>query len=130
VHARVCLFASARNLLLSLIRMDADERAIYYYLKSRRPKSVPARDISRHVGSKRRFRYSPEWANPVLLRMVERAILQTCPDGSYCLKPVPQKDTQGKRWASSEIAEILRASGKVFHNLMTAEDEDKYYETL
>ena len=40
--------------------MDADERAIYYYLKIRRPGFVPARDISRHVGSKRKCRYNPD----------------------------------------------------------------------
>ena len=68
--------------------MDAVEREIYHYLKSRRPKTVPARDINRHVGGKRRFRYNPDWANPVLLRMVERNILETDSDGSYRLKPI------------------------------------------
>jgi hypothetical protein len=110
--------------------MDADERAIYYYLKSRRPKSVPDRDIGRHVGGKRRFRYNPEWAKPVLLRMLERGILETDTEGSYRLKPKPRQDTPGKRWASPEIAKILEASGKGFDNLITAEDEDEYYLNL
>ncbi len=110
--------------------MDADERAIYYYLKPRRPKFVPARDISRHVGSKRRIRYNPDWARPVLLRMIERGILETDVEGSYRLKPMPRKDPQGKRWASPAIAEILKASGKEFDNLLTVEDEDDYYDKL
>ena len=110
--------------------MDADERAIYYYLKSRRPKAVPARDISRHVGSKRRFHYNPEWASPVLLRMVERGVLETEATGCYRLKPIPPRDTRGKRWASREIVEILKASGKEFDTLLTPEDEDDYYERL
>ncbi len=110
--------------------MDAAEREIYHYLKSRRPKSVPARDISRHVGSKRKFRYNPDWAKPVLLRMVERGILETDAEGSYRLKPIPRKDTEGKHWASPAIAEILKASGKAFDNLITAEDEDEYYDKL
>ena len=110
--------------------MDAVEREIYHYLKSRRPKTVPARDINRHVGGKRRFRYNPDWANPVLLRMVERNILETDSDGSYRLKPIPRQDAEGKRWASPAIAELLKASGKEFDNLITLENEDDYYDKL
>ena len=110
--------------------MDADERAIYYYLKSRRPNAVPTRDISRHVGGKRKFRYNPEWAKPVLLRMVERAILETDAEGSHQLKPMPRKKTEGKRWASPHIAELLKASGKAFKDVITVDDEDDYYDKL
>jgi hypothetical protein len=110
--------------------MDAAERDIYHYMKSRRPKSVPARDINRHVGGKRKYRYNPDWARPVLLRMVERGILETDAEGSYRLKPIPPEDTKGKRWASPEIAELLQASGKAFDTLMTAEYEDAYYDKL
>ena len=110
--------------------MDADERAIYYYLKSRRPKTVPDRDIGRHVGGKRKSRYNPEWAKPVLLRMIERGILETDAEGSYRIKPMPRKDTPGKRWASPQFTEILKASGREFSNRITAEDEDEYYDKL
>jgi hypothetical protein len=110
--------------------MDAAEREIYYYLKSRRPRAVPARDINRHVGNKRRFRYNPDWAQSALLRMVDRGILETDAEGAYRLKPIPPKDTKGKQWASPEIAEILKASGKTFDNLITAEDQDEYYDKL
>jgi hypothetical protein len=110
--------------------MDSAEREIYHYLKSRRPKSVPARDINRHVGSKRRYRYNPDWAQSALLRMVDRGILETDAEGSYHLKPIPRKDTKGKRWASPAIAEILKASGKEFDNLITSEDDDDYYDKL
>ena len=110
--------------------MDAAEREIYHYLKSRRPTAVPARDINRHVGGKRRFRYNPEWATPALFRMVERKILETDAEGFYRLRPIPRKDSEGKCWASPEIAEILKASGKTFDNLITFEDEDDYYDKL
>ncbi len=110
--------------------MDAAEREIYHYLKSRRPKAVHARDINRHVGSKRRFRYNPEWATTALLSMVERGILETDAAGSYQLKPMPPKATAGKRWVSPEIARILKASGKAYDNLITFEDEDDYYDKL
>jgi hypothetical protein len=98
-------------------------------VKSRRPKAVPARDINRHV-NKRKFRYNPDWAKPALLRMVERGILEADAEGSYRLKPIPPKETKGKRWASPEIAELLKASGKGFDNLITAEHEDEYYDKL
>ena len=107
--------------------MDADEREVYYYVKSRRPQIVSERDIGRHVGGKRRFRYNQEWAKPVLLRMIERGILETDAEGNYRLKAMPKKETQGKRWASSQFAEILKASGKGFANLITVDDEDEYY---
>lgn len=110
--------------------MDAVEREIYHYLKSRRPNSVPARDINRHVGGKRRFRYNPDWATATLLGMVERGILETDAEGFYRLKPIPRKDIEGKRWASPAIAEILKASGKAFDNLITSEDDDDYYDKL
>ena len=51
--------------------MDADEREIYYYLKSRRNLFLSAREICRHAGGKNRFRKEPEWAKPVLIRMAE-----------------------------------------------------------
>jgi hypothetical protein len=110
--------------------MDASEREIYYYLKTRRDKFVPARDINRHVGSKRKFRYNSDWAQSALLRMVDRGILETDAEGSYRLKPIPRQDAEGKRWASPAIVEILKASGKAFDNLITPEDEDEYYDKL
>ena len=110
--------------------MDADERAIYYYLKSRRPNSAPVRDIARHVGGRRRFHYAPDWARPVLLRMTERGMVEADATGSYRLSPIPQWFTQGKRWVSSEMAEILKSSGKGFSNPLTPEDEEAYYESL
>ena len=66
----------------------------------------------------------------MLLRLIERGILETDTDGSYRLKPKPRQDTPGKRWASPQFAEILKASGKQFANLITAEDEDEYYLNL
>ena len=109
--------------------MDATERDIYQYLKSRRPKAVAARDINRHVG-RRQFRINTEWATPALFRMVDRGILETDAEGAYRLKPLPRQDTKGKRWASPEISKILKDSGKAFDNLITTEDEDAYYDNL
>jgi hypothetical protein len=110
--------------------MDDVERQIYYYVKSLRPTPAPARDISRRVGSKRRFRYNPQWTNPFLERMVERGILETDADGSYRLKPIPRNHRPEDRWVAPEIAQALAASGKTFQGLILPEDEDEYYEKL
>jgi hypothetical protein len=110
--------------------MDAKERDIYYYLKSRRHEFATVREIGRRASGKRRFRVDPEWAGPVLLGMAERGILESDAEGRYRLKPMPKKITEGKRWASPEIADILKKSGKGFTNLITIEDEDEYYTQL
>jgi hypothetical protein len=110
--------------------MDADERSVYYYVKSQRPRSVPCLEICRHVGGKRRFRYDPSWAQPVLLRLADRGILQNDAAGNYQLKPMPRREVQGRHWVSPAIAEILKASGKEFSNVLVVEDEDEYYDNL
>ena len=110
--------------------MDADERDVYYYMKSNGRDYIPAREICKRVGGRRRFRFSPEWARPVLLRMAERGILEADQEGRYRLKPIPKVDTTGKQWASKTIIELLKKRGKPVDNLMTSVDEDEYYDGL
>jgi hypothetical protein len=110
--------------------VDADEREIYYYVKTRARVFTPARDISRRLGGKRRWRRSPAWAQPVLERMVERGILETDNAEGYRLKPIPNAAIAGKRWLSPELAELFKASGKEFSGVMTCEDADDYYDRL
>jgi hypothetical protein len=110
--------------------MDADEREIYYYLKGRRREFIPIREISRRTGGKRRWRRSPEWARPVVERMAERGILEGGDESGYRLKPKPRAGKTGKLWVSPQLAEILKASGKVFDNVVTDEYDDDYYESL
>ena len=112
--------------------MDADEREIYYYLKSWKHEYISAREISRRAGGKRRFREEAEWAKPVLTRMVERGILETDPAGYYRIKPpVEKKGASLKRWVSPEITRILQQSGKDFGTIVLTEQElDDYYDKL
>ena len=110
--------------------MDADERAIYYYLKSQGRVYVPAREISRRVGGKRRFQHSPEWAGLVLDRMAHRGIVESGEPGRYRIKPIPKKDTRGKVWVTADIAEALKKTGKWRDKLLISENEDEYYERL
>ena len=114
--------------------MDADEREIYYFLKAWRQEFLSSREICRHAGGKRRFRAESEWAKPALLRMVGRGILETDPSGHYRLKPPPMTKAQRqRRWASPQVAKILKSSGRDFsEDIVTIDDKDldDYYDSL
>jgi hypothetical protein len=111
--------------------MDATEREIYYFLKANRPEFITMREISRRTGSKRRRRVSPDWAVPVLEEMVRRGILEKNEAGDFHLKPIPRPDTTGKVWVAPGLAHLLKASGKKFDDrVLTAQDEDEYYDKL
>jgi hypothetical protein len=110
--------------------MDADERQIYHYLKHRKQEFVCLREICRDAGGKRRGRYVPDWAQSVLQRMKERGILDCDGHEGYRLRPLPDKYTKGRLWASPKFAGILQTSGKDFDGLMKFQDEDDYYDKL
>ena len=112
-------------------RMDADEREIYQFLKSRGLEFVHTREICRRAAGKHRFNEDPEWAKPVLVRMADRGILETNATGHYRLKPIPKKN-QGKRWVSPDIAKILKESGVEVEGASeeTATGDDEYYDKL
>jgi len=110
--------------------MDADEREIYHYLKSYRHEYISGREIGRRAGGKRRFAAEPQWAKPVLSRMVERGILETDPAGHFRIRPMGKK-AEKKRWVSPQIQRILQESGKEFTDISVNEDEeDSYYDNL
>jgi hypothetical protein len=110
--------------------MDADEREVYHYLKSWRNQFISAREICRRAGGKKRFYDEPDWAKPVLLRMVEKNILETDAAGSYRLKPVHGKNKRQK-WVAPQIARILKESGKDFDESIKVDDQDfEYYDKL
>jgi hypothetical protein len=110
--------------------MDSEEREIFFYLRDQRDRFVSAVAICRLAGGKHKARATPDWAKPVLLRMVERGILETDETNSYRLKPIPERaDT--KQWISPQIASILKKSGKSFAGLTdNAADEEAYYDKL
>ena len=110
--------------------MDADEREVYLLLKTQPERFVSASSISRHAGGKHRFREFPEWAKPVLLRMLERGILELDTAGNFRLKPMPKSEVH-KRWVAPHIAAILKRSGGKFDHVIKDEDEvDAYYNSL
>lgn len=113
--------------------MDADEREIFYYLRGEQGNYVSAHSISRHAGGKHKYRESPDWARPALLRMAERGILEIGPEGDYRLKPIPVRDPADKsrHWVSPQIAALLRKRNAKFedriHRELAPED---YYDSL
>ncbi|MCL4787659.1 MAG: hypothetical protein KJ070_12830 [Verrucomicrobia bacterium] len=113
--------------------MDADEKEIYYFLKSWTHEFISAREICRRAGGKRRSRTEPDWAKPALLRMVERGILETDAAGHFRLKPPARgREKHKRRWASPQIAQILKSSGRNFDDaiIISDQDLDEYYDGL
>lgn len=111
--------------------MDADEREIYFYLKSFRKEFLSAREVCRRAGGKKRFKFDPDWAKPVLSRMLERGILETDASGHYRIKPYEAERSKGKKWVSPQIQRILQQSGRDFSAIVISEDElDEYYDSL
>lgn len=111
--------------------MDADERDIFLFLKSWGNEFVAGREICRRAGGKKRFQENPEWAKPILTRMVERGVLESNATAHFRIKPVSKKK-KGKRWISPDIAKILKESGV---EVESAGEEagigsDEYYDQL
>jgi hypothetical protein len=110
--------------------VDADEREIYHYLKHRRGEFIPAQEIARRIGGRRRYRANPAWAAPLLARMAERGILDRDDTGRCRIKPLPAQATRGRVWAAPGIADLLKVKGTWGTKLMTPEEEDRYYDDL
>lgn len=110
--------------------MDAEEREIFYFLKSWRNQFVSSREVCRRAGGKKKFQSAPEWAKPLLTRMVERGILETDAAGHYRIRP-PQPKGAMKRWVSPQIAAILRKGGGQGADIVISDsDVDEYYDKL
>jgi hypothetical protein len=102
--------------------MDEDEEEICTYLKTWSGQFVSGREIARKAGGKWRFRDNPIWATPILLRLVEKGILESDSTGYYRLKPKLRK--KPKKWVSPQLKAILEKSGKNFGDLLDADDND------
>ena len=108
--------------------MDIEEREIYLFLKTYGAMHVAAREICRRAGGRRKYDEDHEWAKPILMRMVERGILETNSEGQYRVKPVKKKK-EGK-WVSPDIAKILKESGLDVDATGPENGSDEYYEQL
>jgi hypothetical protein len=110
--------------------MDANEREVYYFLKARKGEFHCTRDICRLAGNKRKARYVPDWAVPVLGRMAERGIIESDGKDGYRLKPIPESESKGKLWVSPAMTKILQQSGKEFDTVRLTDSDDDYYDRL
>src|SRR5262245_60593736 len=103
--------------------MDADERDVCLYLKGWPGQFVSVAEITRRAGGKRRYRDEPNWAVPILTRLVEKGILEADSTGHYRLKARNKKDKK-QRWMSPHIQKILEKSGKGFDQTHQIEADD------
>jgi hypothetical protein len=112
--------------------MDADEREIFEFLKTRSSDFTNAMEICRRAGNKKKFHDDPNWAKPVLQRMEERNILESDQSGRFRIKPVSRKHK--KQWVAPDIAKILAESGVTAEGGVAEEQsgiaEDEHYENL
>jgi hypothetical protein len=102
--------------------MDADERDICNYLKSWPGQFVYGRDIARRAAGKHRFREEPEWAGPVLARLVDKGIVETDSTGHYRLRIKAEKP---RKWLAPRVKEILEKSQKDFTQMFDIDDDDE-----
>ena len=96
-----------------LAGMDADEQDICNYLKQWEKQFISGREICRRAGGKWRFREEPDWANQVLLRLVEKQVIETDPGGHFRLVR-KEKRQQPQKWISPHLKKILEQGGKTF----------------
>ncbi len=108
--------------------MDADEREIFYFLKTWGEEFVSAKEIARRSSGKKKFHENPEWAKPLLMRMQERGLVESDALGRYRIKPVGRKN-KNKRWVAPDIAKILQESGVQVDEASELGSDD-YYEQL
>jgi hypothetical protein len=104
--------------------MDADEKLICDFLKSWGSQYVSAREIARRAGGKWRYREDEKWAFPVLMRLMEQAILESDAGGHYRLRPEEKKEKK-QQWISPQLKKILEESGKDFGQDLDADEDEE-----
>jgi len=110
--------------------MDTEERDIFQFLKTWGTDFTNAMEVSRRAGSKKKFYDDPGWAKPILMRMVERGILESDIQGRYRIKPVPRKKRVAQ-WVAPDIAQILKEGGVAVGGEGDGDiADDEYYEQL
>jgi hypothetical protein len=85
--------------------MDAEEKEICEFLKSWPGQFVSQREVCRRAGGKWRFRENPNWALPVLGRMVDKGLLESDASGHFRL--ATEKKDKKKQWLSPELRKLL-----------------------
>jgi hypothetical protein len=100
--------------------IEQDERDICAYLKSMPGQFVSAREIARRASGKSRYREEPQWAEPTLVRLLDKKVIET--DSTHHYRLITKQEKKGKKWVSPQMKKILTQSGKDFTHVI--EDED------
>ena len=103
--------------------MDADERDICDFLKSFRDQYLSGKEIARRAGGKWRFREEPNWAVPVLMRLVEKGHIESDGHGHFRLIHDPTKEVK-KLWISPQVEETVDADDQTADVDGQAEDSN------
>ena len=82
--------------------MDSAEQDICNYLRTWPAEFLSAREIARRAGGKWRFREDPNWAQPILLQMAEKGILEKDENGHYGMSHESASD-----WIASKLQAIF-----------------------
>jgi hypothetical protein len=90
--------------------MDAEEKDICDFLRSFPDQYVSQREICRRAGGKWRFREDEKWALPVLIRMVEKGLLNSDASGHFQLV-TEKKEDKKKAWLSPQMKKLLEGTG-------------------
>lgn len=104
--------------------MDADERAICDYLKCWPKQYVAGREIARRAGGKRRFQQQPQWAYPVLARLIEEGLIETDGLGHFRMCRRDEKKKHKGRWLSPQMRRILERSEKDFSEVLQVPEQE------
>jgi len=105
--------------------MTADERLITDYLKSWPKHFVSAREVARRAAGKRRFRDDPQWAHPVLARLIEQELVETDGLGHYRIRQQLVESRKRRRWVSPQMRRILERSGESFSEVLEIPEDEK-----
>lgn len=102
--------------------MLQEEREICNYLKAARGEFISAGEISRRAGGKWRYQDNPDWALPVLAKLVEAKVIESDGSRHYRLVPPPEPKDRKKKWVSPHMKKILEKSGKDFTHIIKEEE--------
>lgn len=108
--------------------MDYDERSVRIFLKGYPGQFVSARVISRRLGGRRRYHDDPLWVMPILIKLVDKGIVETDAQGHFRLKKLNPSDQQTRTWISPQVRRILQRSSRDFTKVITIDDEEEELE--
>jgi hypothetical protein len=97
-----------------MIPLGYEALLIVNFLKTAPEAFFSERQIARKAGQKGQFRDNPDWAKPILFRLVNEEIIQTDAFGHYRIAPEVKKSRERSIPLAPAIAKALASSGKVF----------------